>query len=350
MTRILVFCVSVAATVGAIGTLDWWVDPFADRYDGAVLSAALNRRDQCFVSHTVIGERTWPEFKVDLARHRGHRTIIAGTSRVWKLGAHPREQGFANLSLPGMGLPAVQPLFERLQELDRGPTTIYLGVEILWFSEHHRGPKMFAHSIRDDARYLLSAETLSATLDVLRQAPGAIRHPKKLRPWQITDSPRGCLIDREGSVLRGAANAWAPDGRWYWRWEITGQARSPGPPFVVKNHTDFIGNSLAAEKVRMLEDALELAQGAGWKVIGFAPPFSTDSIARLRTDPKTRGLFEDFRARMPGIFQRHGFPFVDLTDVAKIPCSQHSFDWDDGAHTDEACARRVRAHVDEAAA
>ena len=349
MTRVAIFAASVAATVAAIGALDWWVDPFADRYDGAVLTAALERPDPCLVSHTVIGERTWPEFKVDLARRRGHRTVVAGTSRVWKLAAHRGEEGFANLSLPGMGLAAVQPLFERIRGLGDEPTTVYLGAEVLWFSARHRGPKMFAHSVRDDVRYLLSAETLSATLDVLRRAPGAIRHPQKLRPWAIVDTPRGCLVDREASVLRGAANAWGPDGTWYWQWEITGQQIPAGIPFVVKNRLDFVGRRLDDDKVRALEGALELAEDAGWKVVGFSPPFSSSSIERLANDPETGGLLADFRARMPAIFERHGFAFVDLTDVATIPCPQDAFTWEDGAHVDEACARRVRARLDAAA-
>ena len=339
--RLAVFAASIVATVAAVGGLNWWVDPFADRYDDAALAAALARERPCFISHTVVGDRTWPEFKLDLVRRRHATTLVVGTSRVWKLAGAPGE-AFANVSLPGIGVRSLRPLFADLDRTVDGTPTVYLGAELGWFSRGDRSPKMFDETVVDDARYVLSGETLRATVDVLRRAPGAIRHPRKLRHWDVVEAPAGCLIDRDRSVLNGATNAWGPDGTWWWQWEVAGGPERTGGSFVAQHRSDYVGRRLDPDKVAKLEDALAFARDRGWRVIGFAPPFARSSVARLVADDGTAGLYADFRTRMPQIFERYGFAFRDFTDVASVPCTDDDFTWDDGAHVDAACAERLR--------
>src|SRR3982751_6154900 len=110
MGRILAFLASVGLVLTTIGALDWWVDPYIDRYDSAPLAAALAQPQQCFLAWDTFSARPSPDLKLDLFRRRDARVIVVGTSRVGKLGAHPGERHFANLLLPGTGPETLVPM------------------------------------------------------------------------------------------------------------------------------------------------------------------------------------------------------------------------------------------------
>jgi len=121
MRRVAIFLATVAVVLGGIGALDWWIDPFLDRYDPAPLAAALAQPRPCFVGWDVFSARAWPELKVDYFRRRDARIVVVGTSRAGKIGARPGERRFANLILPGTGPETLAPLFQRLHALGHGP-------------------------------------------------------------------------------------------------------------------------------------------------------------------------------------------------------------------------------------
>jgi hypothetical protein len=49
------------------------------------------------------------------------------------------------------------------------------------------------------------------------------------------------------------------------------------------------------------------------------------------------------------VFRRYGFRYIDLLEVAKVPCRNDQFMYDDGGHPDPACARGIRRRLDQAA-
>lgn len=343
--RVAVFFASMLAAVAAIGGLNWWVDPFADRYQRDAVDAAFAGGRHCLISQTVVGERTWTDFKLDLVRRRDARTVVVGTSRVWKLGARSENEPFANLALPGMGIETLNPLFRRLAATHRGPLTIELGLEEFWLSPQ-AGQAFFDQTVLDDARVLLSGETLRKTVTVLSQAPGAIRHPRALRPWHVVPLRSGCLVDRGDSVLNGAANVWGPDGTWQWQWDVTGQAVPSARRYVVTHRKDFIGSGMDRAKLQILERALAYARARRWRVVAFAPPYTPDSLAYLRDRADTASLLRDFHAHIAGILGAEGVPFLDLSDVRDVPCDPRRFTWNDGAHADDRCGRRIRQRIE----
>ena len=75
----------------------------------------------------------------------------------------------------------------------------------------------------------------------------------------------------------------------------------------------------------------------------------TRGVRRLETDPATRVLFRRFRARMPGVFARYGFRFLDLTSVRSVGCSETDFSFHDDGHADTHCGMLVRRALDRAA-
>ena len=347
--RIAVFLAAVGSVLCGVALLNWWLDPFEERYDPAPLAAALGQPKPCFVAWDAIGERAWPDLKLDLFRRRRALTVVVGTSRSAKIESHPGERRFANLLVPGTGPDTLGPLFRRLHADATGRLTVYVGVEAFWFGRAWRSRTSFTHSTLRDLKYLLSTETLHASLDELRHAPGAIRHPRAVHPWAIYRGHGVCVVDRGNSVLAGATNAWKPDGSLWFQYEIVGGPKPRGGLIVDIYRPSYTGKRLSERRVRDLERALAAARRYRWRLVGFAPPLAASSLRRLRNDPTTSGQLADFERRMPGIFARYGFAFLDLTDPASVPCGDDEFSFDDGGHPDAACGGRIRRLLDAAA-
>lgn len=351
MARIAAFLATVAVVLGGVAALDWWVDPFLDRYDPAPLAAALDAQPHpCFVGWDVFSTRAWPELKLDYFRRRDARVVVVGTSRAGKIGANPGELQFANLNVPGTGPETLVPLFRRLHAMGHGRLTVYLSVESFWFGRGWRTHASFTHSYLRSAKYLLSTQTLHATLNELRRTPGALRHPRALRAWSIFRRRGGrCVVSRGNTVLAGAGNTWAPDGELWYNEEVTGAPRPHGQPIAALEHGGYVGSRLDPGRVDALEDALAVARGYGWRVVGASLPYSDYWRVKLARDAATRGVVTAFAREMPGIFARYDFGFLDLTNVRSVPCGPHSFSRFDGGHPDVACARKIRRLLDAAA-
>ena len=349
MTRIAVFLGVVLSILGGVAALDWWIDPLLDRYDPKPLAAALVQPKPCFLGIDVFSTRAYSELKFDYFRQRNARIVAIGSSRVGKLSAWPGEWQFANLNLPGIGPEALAPLFRRLHAEGHGRLTIYLGVEPFWFGRGWTTESFFTTSYVRDAEFLLSTQTLHATLDELRRTPGVIRHPRALRPWSIFRGHGVCVVDRGNSVFAGAASAWAPDGGLWYNDELTGVPTPQGVPFIRFEHNHYTGTSLDKRRVRALRSALGVASGYGWRVVGVSLPLSTYWRQSLERDPQTVRVLTHFSSEMPAIFRAYGFPFLDLLDVRAVPCGEQEFARKDGGHPNGACSRRIRRLLDAAA-
>ncbi len=350
MARVAVFLATVAAVLAGIAALDWWIDPYLDRYDAAPLAAALGRSPQCFVGLDMFSSRAWPALKLDLFRRRDAHVVVVGTSRAGKIEANPGERGFANLLVPGTGPDTLAPLFRRLHAQGHGHLTVYIGVEPFWFGRGWKTQVSFTHSYARSAKYLLSGQTLTGTLHELRRTPGVIRHPRALRAWAVYRGRHGvCVVSRGNSVLAGAVDAWAPDGGLWYNEEVTGAGPTHGVPIVEVLFSGFLGRALDRGRVAALQDALALARGYGWNVVGVALPFGSEWVRLLQRTAATRDVFTQFRRAMPGLFARSGFRFLDLSDVRRVPCPDHAFSHDDGGHPNAACGRKIRRLLDAAA-
>jgi hypothetical protein len=348
--RFLAFFAALAAALAVIAYVDWRLDPFGDRYHADVVVAALDRPAPCYVAWEVIGEQAWPAYKLDLFRRRHADVAVIGTSRVAKIGAWPGEERFVNLGVPGTGAESLPGLFARLHAEHSGRLVVYLGTDAFWFGPGWRTKAWFDVSHLRDLKYLLSGQTLRSSLDVLRHAPGSLLHPAALRAFEIDRRDGTCVVDRGNSVFGGASNAWAPDGRLYFQYELIHSPQIPRKGSLVSlYHPFYKGRSLDRGHLDALENALARARRYGWTVIGFQAPISTRGIRRLEADPTTRVLFRRFRAQIPGVFELYGFRFLDLTSVHAVGCSESDFSFDDDGHPDVSCGMRVRRALDHAA-
>lgn len=352
MLRIVVFLATVLTGVAFAGGLDWWMDPFNDRYSPDAVTAALAARPQpCLISQQLVGQGATGDFKWDLVRRKQPRTLVVGSSRVGRLAAHPGENTFVNLSVAGFDPIAIPSIFSHLASIDHAPITIYLGAEAFWFNPSLHGTYIpWGRDWRGSLKLWLSPQTLWATIHILRRAPGSIRHPRALRAWNRVDGPHGCVIDVGNSVYGGAAQAWGPDGTLYLQTELS-SSPSNRPRFVDENIDYYTGTKWSASVQGDIVRALAFAHAHGWRVVGFSPPYASDSYDLLAHDPRYATLWSMFVHRAPQIFGRYGYPFLDLSDSRTLSaCTDDTFIFRDGAHPGEACEVQVRRILDARAA
>jgi hypothetical protein len=348
LTRVAVLLASAGAFLGLVLLMNWWVDPFADRYRAETVARALAHNPQCDVSTGVLGDSTWPAYKVDLFRRRHARTIVVGTSRIWKMSARPGETTFVNESLPGMAADSVPILFHRLAGIARGrQVTVYLNIDPFWFTTVQRSSSFATLSLVERVKRLGSSQTLRATLAELRTHPLDLIDPPGRRSAKLTTSPSGCLLEESGDLANGA-NAWAPDGTFVYNYELTGVA--PGrKDFLRGEGSGMRGTSLAAEPIARIEEALATARSQNWRVVGFSAPLSPNTISRVRADPGGASLLAVFAREIPPLFAADHYPFVNLLEsAARVHCTNDDYLRHDGAHMNKACAGRVRDVLDRA--
>lgn len=346
MRRLVVLFAATGVALLALVALNWWVDPLAEHYRRGVVSDAFDRSPRCAVSTAILSDTTWPAFKLDLFTRRQTTTIVAGSSRIWKIGPRAGERGFTNVGLPGMSVTSVPILFRRLHELapNRG-LRVYLGVEPFWFTIPDRSSNFARTTLEERLRLVASGETLRATFRELIHHPGDLVDPASRRAPGRLSTHAGCVLDEGNGVRSGTANAWAMDGTFLYNYELTGAA--PGrKDFLRGDFARMRGSSLDAEAVGDVREGLALAKAYGWDLVGFTAPFSHDTIVRLERDPGGAALLHVYGARMPALFRAAGFPYLDLSDARSVPCSDDEFLRHDGAHANATCAAAVRRKLD----
>ncbi len=341
------FAAAAIALLLVIG-LNWWVDPLGQFYDGGALDDATATAPPCVISDDLIGTGSWLQFKEDVFRTQRPRTIAVGSSRVLKIHSRPGERGFANLGMPGTGIETLGPVFQRLHRRQPGPLTVYLGLELFWLNPAWNPNVSFGSSLLGTLRYLLARQNLETSLRLVADSPSVLVHR-----WQRDRIGGRCVIDRGSRVAEGKKDAWAADGSFEYRFELVPGVRKAPADEYTRDLVRFQGpyyrdwHELDPRRLRLLDEALALARRYGWRVVGFAPPYSPRYLRRLSTAPETAPFWREYGRVVPAIFRRHGFRFLDLRDVRDVPCAPTAFE-DDGWHPDGPCAMRVRSRLDAA--
>jgi hypothetical protein len=340
MARLATFIGVVLILLGGIAAFNWRVDPYGDLYKPAALTDAMRSDPNCLVSQELIGARYYP-FKLDVFHRRPTRTFVVGSSRVLQIRARPDERTFANLGYPGIDAESLATLFGALPAKPR--QTIYLGVEAFWFNARYVSPNP-EPSGYELAQYLLSRATFEGAFKFVREAPYILTDR-----WRRSTIGNRCVIGRIYSSI-----AWNTDGSRAWSWQLDPDRfpRLHPAPFtrdlsVWRNGYYADWTRLDSERLRALDDALELVRARGWRVIGFAPPEPPGYLRLLETDPRLAPQWRAFLDLMPRLFRRHGFVWAGLADGSAIGCTPR--DYPDAFHSDAACSERVRRALDAVA-
>lgn len=350
MRRLAIFLVAVAVALGVVMALIWRVDPSGVFSGADPLRASLARADPCLISDRLVGEPSWPRFKLALFRERAPRTIVIGTSRALAFRARAGERGFANLGFPGTGIETLAPFFARLRAAERGALTVYVAVEPFWLNRTWVPSARFSLDWLATLRYLTSRQDFKLSIREAWNDPGALGNG-----WDIVQVGGRCVFDRGGVVAAGKQNAWDVDGSLRYSFDLVPTVRRPPDDDYTRDLVTFEGvyyrdwRELDHARLEVLGRALDLARSYGWRVIGFSPPYSSRYVARLSSAPETAVRWSEFGDVVPRLFRARGFPFLDLRAGRDVPCGDSEY-VDDGWHPSDACAARVRRRLDAAAA
>lgn len=335
MRRLLALLVVAAVLLGAEAVLNWWVDPFGTFWKPGALDAAI--RSHCLVSEELVGN-AYPQFKLDVFRHRPTRVFVTGSSRTVKIGAWPGEATFTNMGMPNATPASILQLF---RDIPAGAPrqTVYLGVEPFWFNPSFSGAA--ATGWYPDLRYLVSGSTFLASIRMLRGAP-----------WELTRQFRTVQVGRRCAIGRTDVSiAWKLDGSRIYAYELQPGTYRPLPvPFSTDLATLDLGyyagwTSFSQARLATLERALALARARGWRVVGFTLPNPTRVVRFLASSRGVGPEWRTFERLMPQVFRRYGDRFLDLSDVRDVPCGQHAFA-DGTFHPDAACSAAIRRRLD----
>lgn len=350
MRLLVTFAATLVLGLGAVVGLTRWVDPFGFFYEDGVVGAALGRQEPCLIADDVVGEASWLSFKLDLVGRRGARVVAIGSSRALKLRSRQGESGFVNVGLPGIGIESLEPLFHRLRQLRPGPLTVYVGVELFWLNRTWTPSTDFDLDLRQEGRYLFARQNFSESVSLIRKDPSTLFHR-----WWIERIGSRCVVTRGPRARAGRVNAWEVDGSFRYAWEFAGTAKPAPDDEYGRDLARFEGvyyrdwRELDPARLEVLARALDLARSYGWRVVGFAPPYSSRYVARLSSAPETAARWSEFGDVVPQLFRARGFPFLDLRAGREVPCRDREY-VDDGWHPSDACAARVRRRLDAAAA
>jgi hypothetical protein len=203
---------------------------------------------------------------------------------------------------------------------------------------------VYRPSAYDIARYLTSRATFQFAVRYVRQGHFILTHR-----WRRDEVGSTCVIGRIYPSI-----AWKVDGSRVWSWELDPKTF---PPFQAPAYTTdltayrngYYANwtSFDMGRLRILEQALELARRRGWRVVGFAPPEPPGTFRLLRAVPQLDARWHEFLRDVPSLFHRQGFAWAGLWNGSADGCTVADFP--DGFHTDASCSARVRARLDAAA-
>ena len=334
MRRLIAFLVVTFACLAAAATFDWWVDPFGFVWKPSAVADA--RKHDCLISQELIGLR-YPDFKLDVFRHRPTRTFVVGSSRVLKIAARRGDDSFSNLGYPGSAPGTILSLFRAIPAKPR--QTVYVGVEGFWFNRNYHVP-VTNPSDYAISKYLVSRNAFHQAVDLVREA-----HYIGTERWHETRVGRSCTMGRIFPSIN-----WRLDGSRVWSWEldpkkyaVIGKTRFTRDLLAWRSGYYVGWSQLDPQRVGTLREALALARQRGWRVIGFAPPEPERDLRILNTDPRLARSWHAYMRLMPRLFARYGATWVGFP----AECSARRFI--DGFHTDAACSELVHERLDEVA-
>jgi len=332
MRRLVLFLAIVLVLFTGAAVFDWWVDPFGQVWKPDVLSAA--RAKNCLVSQELIGDRYWA-FKHDVFSHRPTRSFVVGSSRVLKMAAAPGETSFANLGYPGTSPKTILAL---LRSLTAKPAqTVYIGVEPFWFNANGYNLDVGDLSPWKELEYLLARKTFTRAITLSRESAQLPLHR-----WRVDELGGKCVLDRFVPAI-----SWRTDGSRVWGFELDPKRfpRFTASPFrgdLATWRNGYYANwqRLDPKRIQTLVDALDLARGRGWNVVGFTPPEPPHMLHVLETDPRLAPQWRMFTETMPKLFRQRGFRWVDTSNGAQLGCKPSDFP--DAFHSDARCSALLR--------
>ena len=259
--------------------------------------------------------------------------LVAGSSRTMKFRAEmfgDRARDFYNA---GGILNSLRDAHDFAMALptSRTPDVLLLGVDLWWLND------LVAPVYRFESE--------------ISKGTGVDEHVVAMR-WLFTQ-PRS-LAAETASIVRGGNRAIGISARERgggFRFDGSFKSRVPAPraasewgfvdretPTIIDRVRNAYANfppsdRVSAERLGLLDRTLARLQQKHVVVVGYLPPFASEVVAQLRSDPRHSRFWTEFRRAMPELFRRHGFPLVDASETSAFGMDDRAMS--DGEHAEE---------------
>jgi len=281
-------------------------------------------------------DQSFYAYKYRAVLDRRPAIVAAGSSRMMKFRAPmfgDRAASFYNAAGMLNSLRDVRDFCVSLPP-SRTPAVLLLGVDLWWLNERVPPTFNFDDEIAKDA-----ASSFDEHIIGIRWL---LSRPRLLfgEAFSLLRRTKGTAI---GITARERGGGFRPDGSLKSLVEVprTGEAwvfiDRETPPIVerVKNAVaNFPPSSgISPERLALLDEVLAEYEKKQVLVIGYLPPFSSEVVAQLESDPRHSRLWSDFRRAVPELFRRHGFPVFDASETGSVGQDDRALS--DGFHAEE---------------
>jgi hypothetical protein len=249
---------------------------------------------------------------------RRPKILVLGSSRVMEFRKEMfGERGDQFYNAGGMihDLGDLKAFIDNLQP-DTTPEVVILGLDLWWFNPSRLTGEGFSKGTKEDA-----------ALD-WQEHVRAWRKYKSKRGWKPTVRALSAKNQNVGIESRNEHVGFRYDGSMQYNfplpqstaeWKFVDREK----PAIVERIRTAEGqfpaaNEISEERLALLERCLTKLAQKNILVLGFAPPFSSQSQTLLEQRPGQQELWNGFRVRVPEIFKRHGQPFVDGSKPAEL--------------------------------
>jgi hypothetical protein len=262
--------------------------------------------------------------------------LAAGSSRMMKFRAPMfghRADAFYNAS--GM-LNSLRDLHDFCMSLppSRTPGVLLLGVDLWWLNGDV--PPAFSFEAEISKGAALTFDEHIVGLRWLLSRP-------RLFARQAMSLVRGTQKTAIGISARESGGGFRPDGSFKSRLETPRTEEEwvfvdrETPPIVdrVKNAVANFppAYSVSPERLALLDVVLAEYERKRVVVIGYLPPFSSEVVGQLESDPRHSRFWSEFRRNIPELFRKHGFPVIDASETAAVGMDDRALS--DGFHAEE---------------
>ena len=261
--------------------------------------------------------------------------VVAGSSRTMKFRAEmfgDRADRFYNAGGMLNSLGDVHEFSVTLPST-RTPAVLLLGIDLWWFNDQVEPLNSFLVEISKDAN------TFDEQVIAMRWL---VKHPVSFARELLAmaggtdDRMLGVAAREKGGGFRpdGSFKSAVPTPRSAKEWRFIDRETPPIIERVKKGVANFPpAANVSPEGAALLDAVLARFENRRVLVIGYLPPFSSEVLAELQSDPRHSGIVADFRRTIPEIFRKHGFPLLDASDASALGMDDRAMS--DGFHAEE---------------
>jgi hypothetical protein len=214
------------------------------------------------------------------------------------------------------------------------PSVLLLGIDLWWLNESVEPTYRFIDEIARGSTVRFDDHVVA-----LRWL---VWHPRSFVNGVATAATRAgrdaigisALVKGGGFRRDGSFKSAVPTPQSENEWRYVDRESPPILERVINAVANFPPAATAsAERLKVLDATLARYAQQGVLVIGYLPPFSSEVVARLRSDPRHSRFWADFSRRVPELFAAHRFPIVDASDTRTFGMDDRAMS--DGFHAEE---------------